>query len=387
MKILAFTAIRSEYDLLSHLYKLLNNDPYIELKLIVSGAHLSNDFGYSVNDIENDDLCILAKLETLINSDSKSSRLKSASILLLNSIDIVANYNPDLILYAGDREEVLIAATIGGYLQIPTIHFFGGDHVADSHIDNPIRHAASKLSSIHMVSTDEHKKRLICMGESASRIYNIGSIALDKFQIEKILTKDQIKKIFSIKIGFSKFAVLIFHPIPYERENTSEIFNNILMSLKLKNIYTFVSFPNIDPGNKDIIKVIGNYKNDSNFIFYKTLPRQTFISIFKQSLFIIGNSSAGILESASVPVGAINVGYRQTGRKPNNNIIFVGTDISTISQGIDKCLSNSFQSIVNKTHNFYGDGKSSKRALELIKTIDFNKFIFKDEDALGVVNE
>ena len=172
-KIVAFTAIRSEYDLLSSLYKLLNNDENIDLRLIVSGAHLSKTYGYSVKDIEADGLNILAKIETLLDSDTRASRIKSASILLQSSIDVIANYNPELIIFAGDREEVMVASLIGGYLEIPTIHFFGGDHVEDSHVDNPVRHAASKLSSVHFVSTLEHKKRLIAMGEKEKRIFNI----------------------------------------------------------------------------------------------------------------------------------------------------------------------------------------------------------------------
>ena len=177
-KIIAFTAIRSEYDLLSSLYKLLNADENIDLKLIVSGAHLSKTYGYSVKDIEADGFDILAKIETLIDSDTKASRIKSAAILFQSCIDIIANYNPDLIIFAGDREEVIVASLVGGYLEIPTVHFFGGDHVEDSHIDNPVRHATSKLSSAHFVSTLEHKKRLIAMGEKEERIFDIDSYVI-----------------------------------------------------------------------------------------------------------------------------------------------------------------------------------------------------------------
>ena len=146
-KILAFTAIRSEYDLLSGLYILLSKDEDIEFKIIVSGSHLSKRGGFTFKDIEKDGLDILAKIETLEDSDTKASRIKSGAALLQNSIDVVSEYKPDMIIYAGDREEVIIASIIGGYLEIPTVHFFGGDHVKDSHIDNPVRHATSKTGS------------------------------------------------------------------------------------------------------------------------------------------------------------------------------------------------------------------------------------------------
>ncbi len=386
-RILAFTAIRSEYDLLSSLYILLNQEESIELKLIVSGAHLSKTYGYTVTDIENDGLKILAKIETLIDSDSKASRVKSGAILLQNTIDLVADYSPDIIIFAGDREEVIMASIIGGYLEIPTIHFFGGDHVQDSHIDNPIRHATSKLSTIHMVSDQLHEKRLIKMGEAKERVYNIGSVALDKFVNEVIITKNEIKQYFHIKNGFDSFAILIFHPIPKERTQSAKIFENILLALEEKNIQTFVSYPNIDPGNKEIVEVIEKYKDNNNFIFYRNQPRNIFISIYKNAQFIIGNSSSGILESASIPIPAINVGYRQTGRKANDNVIFISGDKEEIGKTISKVLSPPFQEIVKNTTNIYGDGKSSEKALEIIKNNDFRNLLFKDEDILEAHNE
>lgn len=384
-KIVAFTAIRSEYDLMSSLFKMLEQDNDIDLRLIVSGAHLSKTYGYSVKDIEKDGLKILTKIETLLDSDSKSARIKSASILLQNSIDIISNFNPDLLIYAGDREEVMVASMIGGYLEIPTIHFFGGDHVKDSHIDNPIRHATSKLSTIHFVSMQEHYDRLIKMGELKERVFNIGSVALDKFNDEKILSNNELCNIFNIKKDFKEFALVIFHPIPMEREISGKIFENILSSLKNKNINAFVSYPNIDPGNKDIIEIIEKYKTDENFVFYKNQPRNIFINIYKKSKFIIGNSSSGICESASIPIPAINVGYRQTGRKPNDNVVFSGTNTEDISKNIDLVLSMEFQDKLKNIKNIYGDGFSSKRAYELIKNSDFKSLIFKDEDILELI--
>ena len=381
-KIIAFTAIRSEYDLLSGLYMLLNQDKDIEFKIIVSGAHLSKRYGYSVKDIEADKLDIIAKIETLLDSDTKASRIKSGAILFQNSIDIVSAYKPDMIIYAGDREEVMIASIIGGYLEIPTVHFFGGDHVKDSHIDNPVRHATSKMSTIHMVSTNDHAQRLFQMGEAKERIFNIGSVALDKFNNEAIFSLEEIKNLFSIPQHVKNYAILIFHPIPKERSKSADIFENILLSLKKKNITTFVSYPNIDPGSSEIISVIEKYRSFPGFIFYKNQPRKIFLSIYKNADFIIGNSSSGILESATIPIAAINVGYRQTGRAANTNIIFTRTSKASIESAIDKIKTKDFQQIVQNTSNIYGDGKSLSKAFQIIKNNTFNELLFKDEDIL-----
>ena len=169
-RVLGISGIRSDYDLMSGLYRRLAVDPELDFRLLVGGAHLSKTYGYSLDLIRADGIPVLATIENLIDSDSISSRLKSASIMLQTAVDVVAQWRPDLILYAGDREEVWIGALLGNYLEIPTVHFYGGDHTDSWHIDNPVRHAASKLSTFHVVPTDEHRRRLIALGEPDSRI-------------------------------------------------------------------------------------------------------------------------------------------------------------------------------------------------------------------------
>jgi UDP-hydrolysing UDP-N-acetyl-D-glucosamine 2-epimerase len=381
-KILAFTSIRSDYDLMSNLYSLLNNDKDIDLKLLVSGAHMSETYGKSVELIEKDGFDILLKIETLIDSNSKQSRVKTASILLQNSIDIISQFNPDLIIYAGDREDVMIAAIIGGYLQIPTVHFFGGDHVIDGHIDNPIRHATSKLSSGHLVSLEQHKQRMIKMGENPDRIFVIGSISIDKFAKHKAASKKEIKKKFNITEGFDEFAIVIFHPINSEMGQSHIYFENILKTLKKKRINAFVSYPNTDPGNRNIIEVTKKYSADPNFVFYKNLDRDTFLSVYKNSMLQVGNSSAGIVESASVPLPVVNVGLRQVGRLSSGNVIYCNTGLKEIEGAISMALSKEFLKKVKNTVNIYGDGKSSERAYEILKKTDFSAMLLKTEDPL-----
>ena len=387
MKILAFSSIRSDYDLLSPLYKLLNNDPEIDFKILVSGAHLSHKYGYSVEEIRKDGFDILLEIETLLNSDTGLSRVKSASLLLQNSLETIAKFNPDLMIYAGDREDVLMYAMIGGYLNIPTIHFFAGDHVQDGYIDNPIRHATSKLSTAHFVALEEHKKRLIRLGESPKRVFVVGNISLDRFKEFNYMSKEEIRRYFNLRNGFDEFALMIFHPITEEKENVDKYFKNILENLKQKNINTFVSYPNVDPGNQKLIDVINEYKDDKNFVFYKNLERDIFMSIYKNSKFIIGNSSSGICEAASFKIPAINVGLRQVGRYADKNVIFCSNDFYEIGNAINKACSREFLESLKDLKNFYGDGNSAIRAYKLIKQIDFKSMIAKIEDPLKVYYE
>lgn len=383
-KILGFSSIRSDYDLMSPLYRLLHEDNDIDFKIIVSGAHLSHSFGYSVEQIRKDGFDILLEIETLLSSDTGLSRVKSASLLLQNSLETIAKFNPDLMIFAGDREDVLMYAIIGGYLGIPTIHVFAGDHVEDGYIDNPIRHATSKLSTAHFVTLEEHKKRLIRMGEDRKRIFVTGNISLDKFVQFQPLTKSELKNHFNLQDRFEEFALMIFHPVAEEIPNVDIYFENILKNLEQRNINTFVSYPNVDPGNQKLIKVINKYKENKNFFFYKNLDREIFLSIYKHSSFIIGNSSAGICESASFKIPAINVGLRQTGRFAEKNVIFCGTSYQNISDSIDRALSKEFLENLKDLKNSYGDGNSARKAYEILKTVDFKSMILKVEDPLKV---
>jgi len=381
-KILGISGIRSDYDLLSSLYKKLANDKDINFKLLVGGAQLSSSYGMGVEQIQKDGIGILLKIESLIDSDSDRSRLKSASIFLQNSIDIVAQFAPDLIIYSGDREEVMIGALLGGYLEIPTIHFYAGDHAHDGHVDNPIRHAASKLSTAMFVTLPEHKERLIKMGEPEYRIKIIGSIALDRLNNDNIYSKEEIKSFFKIKSGFNKFALVIYHPLAEEKASSHLYFENILKTLEKSGINAFVSYPNTDPSNKKIIEVIKKYAHHDNFYFYKNLERRIFLGILKNCILMVGNSSSGILESASIPVPAVNVGLRQKGRIINDNVIFCNTDSKSIDHAIKKALSLEFMSSISKIENVYGDGKSTLRAYELIKKMDLKGMLYKKEDVL-----
>jgi UDP-hydrolysing UDP-N-acetyl-D-glucosamine 2-epimerase len=366
---------------MSPLFSKLQGDRDIQLKLLVGGAHNSQSFGYTCRDIKNDGFDILLEIESLIDADSKSGRLKSAAVLLISAIDIVKAYDPDLIIYAGDREEVMIGALLGGYLGIPTLHLYGGDHAADGHIDNPIRHAVSKLSTCHFVSTDEHKKRLLNLKEPRHRVFDVGSIALDKFRLTKV--KDDIAKSVARRDISKPVALVIYHPIHEESKAASQIVNTILSALVKFGYHCFVGLPNSDPGNSDIRVAIKNFAVESNDVtVYGNLAREDFVSLFKTSALIIGNSSAGLLEAASIPIPCINVGARQRGRSCGDNVLFVDITKADIENAIAIASSKEFRDQVKQVSNPYGDGHSAEKAYALIKSIDFKSMLAKKEDPL-----
>ncbi len=383
-KILGCSSIRSDYDLMSALYFLLNDSEDVDFKILVSGTHLSSNYGDSIKQIEKDGFDILIKIETLLNSDSSVSRVKSSGILLQNSIEVINEYNPDIIIFAGDREDVLVYAMIGGYLNIPTLHFFAGDHVKDGYIDNPIRHATSKLATAHCVTLYEHKQRLVRMGEEEHRICVTGNLSLDKFINFIPMSKEMLKEKMNVNFSLDNYALLIFHPITSELDKVDEYFENILNSLIAKGINTFVSYPNIDHGNQKLIQVMDKYKNHKNLFFYKNLERELFLSIYKHSKLIIGNSSSGICESTSLKIPAINVGMRQRGRYASSNVIFCDTDRQSIENALEKVQTEYFQNHIKTLDNPYGSGNSTQIAFDFLMKTDFSKMLAKLEDPLEV---
>ncbi len=381
-KVLGITGIRSDYDLMSGLYRRLAANKTLDFRLLVGGAHLSKTYGYSFDLIRADGIATLATIESLIDSDSISSRLKSASILLQASVDVVAAWRPDVILYAGDREEVWIGGLLGNYLEIPTVHFYGGDHTDSWHIDNPVRHAASKLSTFHVVPTQEHRMRLIALGEPDSRIRVLGSLALDNFRLpagaESVGDDDDLRP--PSELG--DYALVLFHPDPSENAIAGAICRDILLEVKQAGLGAYVGYPNTDAANRDIIEVFSEFAGEPRFCFYRTLERAKFISLYRQARFIIGNSSSGIIEAASIPVPAINVGLRQRGRLAGLNVIFVDADRTSIRRAIETVQGPAFRASIANMLNPYGDGMSCARAYELIVNTDFSQLLRKTEDPL-----
>jgi len=385
-RILGISSIRSDYDLISQVYKSLNEDPDVNFGILVSGAHLSHAYGNSVELIRQDGLKIIGEVETLINSDSNSSRLKTASNFLSGSIDLIRMFDPDVIIFAGDREDVLFAGIIGGFLGIPTVHFFGGDHAIDGHIDNPVRHATSKLSTAHFVSIEEHKKRLQRIGEHESRIFVIGSVALDKFLMEKLISRDILLENIGVKThGLENpLSLLIFHPIEQEKKLAPSYIKNAAEALINAGHHVLIGYPNTDPGNAKILKIINKLNDRPEVTVYKNLSRRLFVNLLRHTEILVGNSSLGILEAASLKLPVINIGERQRGRFAGDNVLFVDGELISIKNAIKIISDKKFQSKISLMSNPYGEGGSVKVATEILKTFDFFKIIKKSEDPINV---
>lgn len=381
MRILSITGNRADYDLMSYLYRYLNRDPDIEFGLVVTGGHLTDNFGSSIEEIRKDGNPIVAEIEDILSSDHRSSRAKATGILIQSLSDAVRSFCPDVLMAAGDREDVIAMAVVALYMQIPFLHFFAGDQEESGHVDNLVRHAASKIATAHFVSCEEHKNRLLAIGEEENRIYNIGSVALDKFKEEPEIPVEEVMRAFGLR-DFEKYALLIYHP-PAEIQGENLEIEGILAALAERGIKTMVSSPNTDFNHHAILEKYEKYRDHPNFCFYKNLSRNLFVNLYRHAMFQIGNSSAGVCEAASIPIPVISVGSRQKGRGNTENVIFVEDYRQGLSEAIEKAMSAEYRESIKGIENILGDGRSSRKAYEIIKNTDFSGRILKKYDPLG----
>ena len=378
-RILFVTTSRADYGACKHLISLLQSSKKIKFYLITSGTHLSKEFGKTINEIKKDKIKIHKKIDII--KDKKKNNLNDLTIAN-NAFNFFKNIfqkiNPDFYIIFGDRYEMLPLAYLAYLNRTKIIHINGGE-VSYGAIDESIRHAISKFSDFHFVANEINKRRVLQMGENPKNVYNYGSLNVDSIKKIKFYNKTQIEKNLKTKL-FKKNLVFTYHPETYLKTNQSSNINIILKSLKkFKNIKFFITSPNFDKGSKEIRRQIINFsKKNSNFIFFKSLGFENYLSLVNISDGVIGNSSSGIIEVPSLKKATINIGNRQQGRSRSSSVIDCKLNVNSIENSIKKIYSKSFQSKIKKVNNVYEKkNTTSKIYLEIMNIIKKKKLIKK----------
>jgi GDP/UDP-N,N'-diacetylbacillosamine 2-epimerase (hydrolysing) len=371
--VLAVTGIRSDYDILSSVLHEIKNHPELELQVVVTGAHLSEDFGFTVSEIEKDGFQIVEKIENLLNSDSASSRVKGLSIQLQGLTQTIARIKPDLLLVLGDREESITTALVGAYTNIPVAHIGGGDR-AIGNVDDQIRHAVTKLSHLHFVTNKESEERVLKLGEQPFRVHNVGNPGLDRFRNTPMLSISEISERLKIDlIPGEPFLIMIQHVISSEIGQAYEQVKESLEALKELGVATILIHPNSDAGSQQIVKAIQEYETLPFIHIAKNVPRLEFINLMRNASCLLGNSSSGILEAPYLKLPVINVGNRQRGRLHSDNVQFVNHSRSEIVTALKRAIfDDDFRKKILGSSNPYGDGYSSSRIATTLANVDLN---------------
>ena len=381
MKILAITGARSEFDLLSTLYDKLHKDDFFDFKIVVTGAHLSETFGKTVSNIEAKEYLIADRIYNLIDTDEKIGRIISLGNQIPAFAQTFNREKPDLIIVAADREEAISVSMTGAYMDIPVVHFFGGDIAKDGNIDNSARYATSKFAHLHFVTLEEHKQTLLKLGEEESRIFVVGNPAIDNVISTPNISRKELSKNIGFDIEKDDYLVLIKHPIITEIKEQKQQMEIILDAVVESDIKCLINYPNSDAGNREIINVIDSYvsKHDNLFTF-KNLDRLNYINLLRYATSLIGNSSSGLLEAPSFNLPAINIGSRQRGRISAENVIFIDHNKKNIVEAIDKVRNDTnFIEMVNKCVSPYGNGNTTEKVIKVLKNLIIdNEFIYKN---------
>ena len=366
--IAVFTGTRAEYGLLYWLLHDIRNDAALSLQLIVSGAHLSPEFGNTWQQIERDGFTIDAKVEMLLSSDSPSGIAKSMGLGMIGFADALEWLKPDALVLLGDRYEALAMAQVAMVFNIPIVHLHGGE-ITEGAFDDAIRHAITKLSQYHCTSTEAYRRRVIQLGEPPERVRNVGAIGLDHLKRSQFLSLPELGK----ALGFDlqqPYFIVTYHPVTLANEEPVSSFQALLQALDdHPDHQVIITYPNADTGGRSIIPLIEAYaaKQPRRVLAMPSLGQLRYLSAVRYCAAVIGNSSSGIIEVPAFNKPTVNIGDRQKGRLAAASVIHCEASHASITQAIAQAsaVAGEHQPVDNP----YGQGNASEQMIELLKTM------------------
>ncbi|MCX7758679.1 MAG: UDP-N-acetylglucosamine 2-epimerase [bacterium] len=382
IRVCVFTGARSDYGIMKPLLKRIYKDILFDLILVVSGMHLSREFGMTVDDIERDGFKIFHKVEILVSSDTPFGMLKSMGIGLVSFSEVLSHINPDFVILLGDRFETLAFAISCFVLKIPIVHLYGGE-ITEGALDDSFRHSITKMSWLHFTATEEYRKNVIQLGEDPSRVFNVGALGLDNISKLKLLSKKQVEKMINRKFKKRNFLIT-YHPATLDECSIEEQVRNLIMAIDSFNDTLFIfTKSNADFGGRLINDLLSNYVNSNpeKAVLFDSMGELLYLSTMKYVDLVIGNSSSGIIEAPSFKIPTINIGNRQSGRIKAKSVIDCSNDYRDIIKAINIGLDPDFRRSLREMTNPYGDGKSAEKIIKIIKKNftqrDFKKKFYK----------
>ena len=367
-KIAVVTTSRADY---SHLYwplRELSAHPDVQLKIIAMGAHLSPEFGSTIHEIERDGFEIAERIECLLSSDTDVGMAKTIGLATLSLADALDRLRPDLLLLIADRYEMLAPASVALALRIPIAHIEGGE-VSEGAIDDAVRNALTMTSHIHFTSTHAARERVIAMGEEPWRVHRAGAPSLDHLRRRTLYTREQLETRLGIALKHPTVLVAC-HPVTLARDTVREA-DSLFVALQTLPDQILFCYPNADAGSRNLIeraRAFAASRNEDAHLFVN-LDALTYWSLLKQVDVLAGNSSSGIMESASFALPTVNIGIRQQGRERAQNILDADAETSSILSAIARAKSPEFRRSLQGMTNPYGEGVASEKIVEVLTSV------------------
>ncbi len=367
-KICIVTGTRAEYGLLKPLIAKVHQAKDLQLQLVVTGMHLSTEFGLTYHEIEEDGYPITYKIEMLLSSDTSVGITKSMGIALLGFADYFEVYKPDIVIILGDRYEMLMAASAAMIAKIPIAHIHGGE-LTEGLIDEAVRHSITKMSHLHFTTTEEYRNRVIQLGEQPKTVYNVGALGVENIKTVDLMDRLTLEQ--DLGFQFSSVTILVtFHPVTLENMTAKQQFENILWVLnEHQELAIIFTKANSDTNGRVINQMIDDFVrvHKDRCIAFTSLGQLRYLSTLQFCSAVLGNSSSGIIEVPSFGIPTVNIGDRQKGRAHSETVIDCGNSVKEIEWAINKALSQEFHVEISKYKNPYEGEQTSDKIMEVIR--------------------
>lgn len=367
MHICFFTGKRGGFNHLVSIIERIKETNNLTCSIIAADMHLSETFGKTILEVEQ--LAeITYRIDTMLDSDSKVARAKSIGIGIMSFSQVLDSIKPDLVFVLGDRGEVLAMTISALEMNIPIVHLFGGD-VSQAGVDEPVRHAITKMANMHFTSNQESTNRIINMGEEPWRVHNVGSPVLDLIYQGRFTPPEVVLREFSLDQE-EPILLLLQHSVTWQVEEAGMQIRQTMEAIEHLGYQVIAIYPCSDPGYESILRVLLEYQDRPYFQLFKNIEFPDFWGLMNVASVFIGNSSAGVMETAAFKLPFVNIGIRQKGRLRAENVIDVDHDKNDIIKAIHKALfDNDFRQKVAVCTSPYGDGHASERIVSILRDL------------------
>ena len=369
IKIAILTATRAEYGLLRQIVFKMRDDPEIDFNLLVTGTHLSKEFGMTVDEIKKDNVPIATEIDIIeIDSEGEVNVVKTMANAIAKFGDYFSKNRYDLLFVDGDRYETLAVCIAAILNNIPIAHCGGGSTTEGAN-DEFWRHAITKLSYLHFPTMQIYANRIIRMGEEPDRVFVCGSPGLENIRVMQMASREEIERKLKFKLDMP-YALVTFHPVTLEDSTAEYEIKELLSACELTDDMKFIfTKSNADKDGQIINRLLDDYADNhkESCICVSSLGAYYYLSAMKYCEFVLGNSSSGIIETPSFGIPTVNIGDRQRGRERAKSIIDCQPDSQSILKAISKARDKKFREFCKAVINPNGDGFTSDRIIEIIK--------------------
>lgn len=366
LRVAIVTGTRAEYGLLRPLMKLLSTDPFFDLRIVATGAHLSPEFGLTYREIESDGFPLSEKIEMLVAGDSGGAMARSTGMGVIGLAAAFERLQPELVVLLGDRFEAFAAASAAHMMRIPIAHIHGGE-LTEGAVDDALRHAITKMSALHFTSTEQYRRRVVQLGEQPDRVFAVGAPGLDNVLALEPATREEIEAAAGFVFG-EKLALVTYHPVTLDAEADAGL-EALLSALDAHaELSVLVTMPNADAHSRGIAERLESWTDArGNAAAVKSLGWRLYLSAMRYADVVAGNSSSGIIEAPSFGVPTVDVGDRQRGRTAADSVLHADSEPAAVRGALDRALTPGFREIASRADNPYGDGHASERIAAQIK--------------------